>query len=295
MDKELHRIVRLIITAALCWFGLSAYSADMDLLLGEEPALRAQAQQISAQLTQRGIEARVLPPGREPGSRIALVLGEEAARQWRHQLQHYRTIVVGYLGSAQSRNLPQLRAHILYSDQPLERQLALARVLLPRARSAGALYAEGGAIPQPVENHDAWNWHVEEVTNQEPLAAPLQRLLRRIDVLVAQASPSIYNADNLRTLLLTSYHHRIPLVGPSKAFVDAGALASVYTPAAEYRAELVHWLQRARAGESLPRAAYPQRFAISINTHVAQSLGLPVIDSTNLHHAVDQLLTGTQP
>jgi len=94
--------------------------------------------------------------------------------------------------------------------------------------------------------------------------------------------PLAYNSETIHHVLLTSYRYKIPVMGLSKAYVDAGALLAVYsTPEqiGQQVAQLLSSLPSAKA-VSLPAPSYPRYFMVSVNRRVAASLDLH-LDSEN--------------
>jgi ABC-type uncharacterized transport system substrate-binding protein len=110
--------------------------------------------------------------------------------------------------------------------------------------------------------------------SQESLFADLEEVLIASDVLLAMPESEVYNSNNIRNILLSSYRRGIPLVGFSQAYVKVGALCAIFsTPeqlAAQTSAEIITFTRTARLSE----AQYPLLYTIAINQEVARTLGL---------------------
>ncbi|PKO93755.1 MAG: hypothetical protein CVU16_04550 [Betaproteobacteria bacterium HGW-Betaproteobacteria-10] len=194
---------------------------------------------------------------------------------------------------AQSSNR-QARVTAIYLDQPPARQAAFLRHLLPEKTRIGMLFSEktrsqASAYKEALKNAGLT---LESAESETPasLLPKLNILLTRVDVLLAIPDGTIYNRDNIKPILVTSYRHQRPVVAFSAPFVSAGALAALHsTPAQIGRqsAELVN-----KMGSQLPPPMPPSQFAISINANVAEALGLAVPDEAELRRA---MLTEREP
>lgn len=171
------------------------------------------------------------------------------------------------------------RLSLLWSDPAPDRQLRLARHLLPQARRIGVLYDQHSefllgelhraAKPLGLEIVDqAWA-HPED-------SQPLQRLLKNSDLLLGLDDTYLYNAKTAKNLLLSSYARQQALLGPTAGFIKAGSLASTYSDLNDWLTSIDTLLDQPPA--RWPRAMYPDRFKVISNSQVARSLGLQPID-----------------
>jgi hypothetical protein len=187
------------------------------------------------------------------------------------------------------------RFSAIYLDQPLERQLALARALLPDASRAGLLAGpelrrQSGTIWRRA---GAMGFRAElgAANNEDDAARELQRLVRRNDLILAVYDPQVLTPTTAKWLLHLAYQNRLPVIGFSRAYVDAGAVAAVYsTPehigrqAAE---AILAWAQDGRG--RLAPSAHPRYFDIAVNRAVADALGLKPPPESELAKQVARL------
>lgn len=168
-------------------------------------------------------------------------------------------------------------------DQPYPRQLALLHHLLPDAKQVGLLLGPSNAELAAQVGRTAQAYQLETIVrtidSEALLPSTLGQLLQNSDVLLATPDPLVYTRDTAQTILLTSYRHQKPVIGFSKAYVTAGALAAVYsTPEqiARQAADLV------LLGGALPPPRPPQYFSVATNRQVARSLGIAIDSETQL-------------
>ena len=71
--------------------------------------------------------------------------------------------------------------------------------------------------------------NIYTVTDKSELLETLETAIEDNRVLLAITDPFIYNSKTLKNILLTTYRHRMPVIGYSDSFVQAGAVAAIYT------------------------------------------------------------------
>ncbi len=164
-------------------------------------------------------------------------------------------------------------------DIPMDVQIAWLKRLLPDVRNVGILYdpaqnerraTEGAAALrragfQPV---------LEPVAGPTALPNALNRLVNRVDALLALPDTTVYAREHSRALLLFSFRHQIPLVGPTEGWVKAGALYSIdwdYTDLGRYCGSIaVARLAGAKPSHAAP--ALPPATRAVVNTRSAEQL-----------------------
>ncbi len=176
------------------------------------------------------------------------------------------------------RHKPSKAISAIYLNQPWGRQLDFLHAALPERRKIGLLYSPDTRIdPVQLRQYVAARGGTlveQQVASAAQLFAGLEEVLASCDVLLATPDSMIYSSSNIRNVLLTSYRRGVPLVGLSQAYVNAGALAAIFsTPEqlAEQTRETV--ISFARTAQ-LPEPQYPEMFSIAVNQQVARSLGI---------------------
>jgi len=166
----------------------------------------------------------------------------------------------------------------IYLDQPWERQVDFLNAALPEYRRVGLLYSSGrgldiNLIRQIVTGHGG-TLIAKQTPMEGSIFSSLEHVLESSDVLLAIPDNTIYNARNIRNILLTSYRLKVPLIGLSQSYVNAGAIAAIFsTPDQLARQSAKSALQFIKNGK-LPVSQYPTEFSIGVNLQVAKSLGV---------------------
>ena len=168
----------------------------------------------------------------------------------------------------------------LYWTPSLSAQLALIRAVLPATNRVGML----------VSNSDDASWlrvfkqyaaeqSIEvrvQVVDKARIARQVSELAASTDVLLAQPDTDVYNRESIRFILLAAYRQNKVLIGPSPAFVNAGALATLYAPANVVADEVAQKIRYFLKNNKLPPASRVKNLSVSLNAQVAKSLGLSV-------------------
>jgi hypothetical protein len=190
----------------------------------------------------------------------------------------------------------QVRVIVQAIDQPLERQLALAERLFPGPETVAVLSSQTMAPWSQVNAaflRDSPHRVQTVFLRNDELAPMFIAAARRHDLLVLPIEPSLFNAATARTLLLSAYRQRRPLVGNTQAFVRAGVLASCVTSDAIQVSDIVSILLNPPAGTT-PILRMPSDFEVVINEQVALAYGIGRKDPFVLKRAIKLRLGGRQ-
>ena len=103
----------------------------------------------------------------------------------------------------------------------------------------------------------------------------LNSALSESDVLLALPDASVYNAGTIKSILLTTYRHKVPVIGFSESFVRAGALAAMHSSSKQLGKQTAELIKKYYINQGIKQHfIYPDDFDITINKDVAKSLGI---------------------
>jgi len=123
-------------------------------------------------------------------------------------------------------NLRQQDAALLWGP-PLSVQLQLAREIMPGLRRAGILYRADQRAEVEALQRAATGVDILAREAGLPLEArSVAELAQRVDILIASNDEALFSRDSAKLILLTAYRHQKAWIGPTPAFVTAGALAT---------------------------------------------------------------------
>lgn len=187
-------------------------------------------------------------------------------------------------------SVPARPLSALTLDQPAQRQLRLFKALLPEARRIGLLHQTQAAELEALRTAAqacGLELQIEQLEESGQLLKQLDALLRSSDGLLLLPEAAVSAPTAVRSILLTSYRYRKPVLAFSRAYVDAGALAAVFSTPEQIAAEVLDWLGRQTEGTlNLPVVAAPVGFELAVNRQVGRSLGIEVAAEEDLIRAV---------
>jgi putative tryptophan/tyrosine transport system substrate-binding protein len=164
-------------------------------------------------------------------------------------------------------------------EVPADAHVQWLRRLLPKAQNVGILFdpalnarrAEDGAAAL---KRAGYSPVLEPVATPSALPIALARLTNTVDVLHAIPDTTVFAPEHSRALLLFSFRNRIPLAGPSEAWVKAGALYAVdwdYADLGRYCGALA--LRPAPSGRAPPAPLpVPPRTRVAVNLRAAEQM-----------------------
>ncbi len=185
-------------------------------------------------------------------------------------------------------------ASAIYLDQPMARQFALIRSALPKARRVAVLLgpASRAVRGEILEAAQAAGLavNIETVLSAHELHRALTNVLDGADALLAVADTLVYNPRTIHHILLSTYHHKVPMVGISRGHLEAGATLALYSTPQQIGRQAAEMILEAFAapdGPRLPPPQFPRYFTVEVNERVAASLGLRLPSRESLQQALE--------
>ncbi len=183
------------------------------------------------------------------------------------------------------------QASAIYIDQPLPRQVALLSAALPEYRRVGVLYsAESQINLKELRNEldrQGYQLVAKKVQGNESLSSDLEDVLEHSDVLLAIPDSTIFNSSYIRNILLSSYRKRIPIIGLSQAYVNAGALCAIFSTPEQLAEQTSAAANVFALTRHLPAPQPPALFTIAVNKEVARTLDVTINPPDVLHSQVE--------
>lgn len=182
---------------------------------------------------------------------------------------------------------------ILYMTQPYCRQIRFIKLINENWKTIGILSSRKKPVDtktiQQCANKYDMKIHAVNTEGTKYLTRKIKTALNNSDILLALPDKNIYNSETVKNILLTSYRYRKPVIAFSKNFVNAGALASIYS-STEQIAQSASTLidQYFDLGKRFKRSInHPQSFDISINRQVFKALNLSIPDIDKLKQSIE--------
>jgi putative tryptophan/tyrosine transport system substrate-binding protein len=179
-----------------------------------------------------------------------------------------------------ARGITDGQTSAIYLDQPHARQLELARMVLPGKSKLCVLYGPHskfhGREFERMAAVKGYSVVAETIARTSDLGPVLDRSLPHCEFLLALPDADIFNRNTIQQILLTSYHSKDPVIAFSAAHVKSGALAAVFSSPEQIARQTADVLMQTKANGKLPPPQYPTYWSVTVNRHVARSLGLQI-------------------
>jgi hypothetical protein len=178
----------------------------------------------------------------------------------------------------------------VYLDPHPVRQVLLGSLIQPQSNKVSILAKSVSPLTNlTVELIESANLSlklsVDTLDSSHSLATLLNHSANESAYVVGILDAAIYNSKNIKHILLTLYRHNRFLIGPTSAFVTAGAIASTYSTQVQLSsqiAKLIHTNSTGVAGH------YANDFKVTINKQVARSLNYALPDEGDLEKRIKQ-------
>jgi len=168
----------------------------------------------------------------------------------------------------------------VYLDQPYTRQLRLAKLIAPDARTIATALGPNSKNDLSLLEAAAKQQNLElsstVLQESDNPIHKLQPLIRNADLFLSLPDKSVFNRTTAKWILYISFRQRIPLIGFSQKYVEAGALTAVYSTPEQIGKQTAEIIQQAITGSRLPEAQHPKYFSVITNKKAANSLNIKV-------------------
>jgi putative ABC transport system substrate-binding protein len=167
-------------------------------------------------------------------------------------------------------------------DQPFERKVALAKKLLPKASRVGVMLGAATKAKISIYNNSILDRKMKPQiliidADKNPIRQ-LDPIIKQSDIFIPVADSHLINVTTAKWILQLSYRYRVPVIGYSSNFVDAGALASVYSSAEGVAKQTLDLLDTVFNKDYIHTVHPPKYCTVKFNTNVAWYLNLTIPD-----------------
>lgn len=176
-------------------------------------------------------------------------------------------------------------------DQPALRLMRLARLINPNATNIGALTGPLSntrtAGLKSAAGELGLSLYTKQLKTKDNPVIALENIMSDSQAYLVLPDSSEFNRLTAKWIIYLGYRYRIPIIGYSARYADAGALVSIFsTPEQIGRqtAELVQQQVQGRPIETTIQA--PAYFNIRINDKVKRSLGLTRLNEETLEQTL---------
>jgi putative ABC transport system substrate-binding protein len=298
---------RCMVTAGAMSAILGAWITPPDLVAAERIAVLVSSSEPPFEETLAGFQKYLAKQGIDAEYKVYRLAGETSlAEQAIENIKKSGVRVIFTLGSVGTEaavkigsDIPVVACLVLRSDTirsapdatgvvlefPFEVQFRWIQTMLPDAKTVGVIYNpdENGKRVEAaaqVARERGLRLEAREVHTLRDIPDALDSLSRSADVLWGLADNVVLSPRIAKHILLFSFRNSIPFIGPSAAWVKAGALYSLnwdYTDMGSQCGEIAFKVLRGMTAGDIPPAT-PRKILYSLNLKTAQQLKITIAE-----------------
>lgn len=181
---------------------------------------------------------------------------------------------------------------VIFLSQPPARQLRLIKLALPDTRQIAVISSSysSNLLDEIRKTAAQFGMTVNSIsaTDENAVLTELSRNLANTDLLMAIPDPVVFNRNTARAILLSAFHHRVPLFAYSRSFVRAGATLGIYSTPEDIAQHVAELLSARPLGHTIQHTLYPKYFTIDVNQRAADALEIAIPDVQTLKERLMQ-------
>ncbi len=200
--------------------------------------------------------------------------------------QRFKQLSAKYTSQLQQR---QISTTAIFLDQPLERQLRLARLIKPGLKNLGfSLGPDSNYILPELKQaalKEGFTLNYRTLTLEDNPIQRIQPIMTSSDLFLVIPDQSTLNKTTAKWLLYMSLRNHVPLLAFTENYVKAGAIAACITTPEDigrFTAEQLHLI----LGGTLPEPSFSPYFTVITNPRVARQIGLPIKTAEQLQQQI---------
>ena len=168
----------------------------------------------------------------------------------------------------------------IYIEPPVSRQLKLANLLIPGSKKIGLLVSDEqdkANILNQLSDVEKDMLKVVNIAEYDNINQALFHVLKGTRLLLGHYNSEIYNAKNIKNILITSYRQRKVLIGPSRAYLKAGSFSTTFSDLSHIANRIIEVVGHHKTSDQWLKAGYNPHYRILFNAQVARSLNIRVL------------------
>jgi hypothetical protein len=195
-------------------------------------------------------------------------------------LSKYPKRIAVMLTAKQSKSLDV--ATSIYIEPPLSRQLHLANLLIPGDKKLGLLVSnkqDKKNVLMTLSDAEQAMLKVVNIEDYDNINQALFHVLKNTRLLLGHYNSDVYNAKNIKNILITSYRQRKVLIGPSRAYLKAGSFSTTFSDLSHIAQRIIEVVKYHKESGQWLKAGYNPHYRILFNPQVARSLNIRTLSN----------------
>lgn len=201
----------------------------------------------------------------------------------------FSVLATEYYGSPSKAH--ESKVSVICLDQPFGRSIKLSKLLIPDAKTAGIMTGpatKGHA--KMIANKVTAEGMLFNIVNIKLTDNPIHRLeplIRVSDFFIPIPDHRRINIATAKWILQLSYRYKVPVIAYSKTYLDAGALAAIYSSVENVAQQTSEFIRDTNI-DSGGGAHEPAYFSINFNHSVAGNLNIKLKKEQFYYHKLKE-------
>jgi len=168
-------------------------------------------------------------------------------------------------------------------EQPVERSIKLAKLVMPAATNLGLMLgpSSSGRLSE-IEGYVKASDMIPNLVSIKPSDNPIlviDPVINRSDVFIPLPDNRLINTATAKWILQLSYRYKVPVIAYSKTYLNAGALAAIYSSPDNVARQVSDLLMKNPMSSDYVGQVYqPAYFSVEFNDYVAENLNIRLRD-----------------
>jgi len=262
-------------------------SGNTDYYLEVADAFRNTLAAGQSRVDVRLLKADQLAREEVPADRLVVAIGTEATAKVLAEFPESPLLSLFVTESAWRNLMARPHRHtgrraVIFINQPLDRFIYLATLLKPQSETLATVFGPASKRQRQAFAAQAQHQGLQLISRTMNIdanpVATLTPLFNNADIFVALPDQGLFNRTVARWALYLGFKYKIPLVGFSRSYTQAGALASLFSSPENIGRQGGEWVADyfRDDDENLWREFRPRYFTVEINPSVARALGIAI-------------------
>lgn len=174
----------------------------------------------------------------------------------------------------------------IFADPDPQLQIELAKRILGSKETLGTLISDYSSPAATRLVNGSLKVNLSKFEPSEIIRS-LNSATKNTAGLLAIPDPEIFNSETSGPIIESLFEQKKAVIGYSPAFVDSGALATVYSDPSELSRQIIEIINTFRLTGKLPKESFPKYFNVKINDKIARWLNLPAYDPVKLKNEIE--------
>ena len=180
---------------------------------------------------------------------------------------------------------------VIVLDQPIGRSIKLAAKVLPEIKHVGLMLGPSSVTKAPIFDKQLTDAGlIPKILSIATTDNPIHKIdpvIKNTDVFIPVADSHLINVTTAKWILQLSYKYRVPVIGFSKNYVDAGALAAVFSSPDNVARQTAEIILEMLVGDYQSNKIFtPKYCTLKFNKNVAWHLGMKIRDESYYTHGL---------